>query len=58
MAIWKVPLEGNENDRRSVQKKKKTSLCLTPPLPQKTLEKQRGAGKRGRNETGQAGSLK
>jgi hypothetical protein len=41
-----------------VSKKKKTSLCLTPPLPQKTLEKQRGAGKRGRNETGQAGSLK
>lgn len=29
MAIWKVPLEGNENDRRSVQKKKNKSLPHT-----------------------------
>lgn len=29
MTIWKVPLEGNENDRRSVQKKKKKSLPHT-----------------------------
>lgn len=35
-------MEGNENDRRSVQKKKKKSLYLTPPLPQKNLEKQSG----------------
>lgn len=56
MTIWKVPVEGNGKDGRNVkktktkQKKNPKKLCLTPPSPQKNIEKRRGQEMGGRKD--------